>query len=245
MNQNLLYQSESLIPDGDEVEGGVIYPNNNVSDKEMDKSFYRQLALFPEQTHSLNVGIVEHRDNIFPETDALITFKRDLPIGIVTADCVPILLYAPDIKGVAAVHAGWRGTLGGIIDRVLDILILRGAEPSKIRAWFGPSISKAKYEVDAELARKFKDAGFEKCVEDPASYLFAKDSGSEVNSKPHIDLQRVNLARMLRRGLEEQNVHLSGACTFGQLDSAHHPLYQSYRRDGDKAGRLLTYIKLP
>lgn len=219
----------------DGAKGYVVYPDSPVSDKEKDKEFYKNLAVLPEQTHSLNVGIVEDATSEFPETDALITFKRNLPIGIVTADCVPILLYAPDVRGVAVVHAGWRGTLGGILDRVLDIFIARGADVSKILAWFGPSISMENYEVDAELARKFKDSGFEGCTR----YYDRSEA-----KKPHIDLQQVNSERMLRRGLQKENVCLSASCTFRHDNTNHNPVYQSYRRDGNKAGRILTYIRM-
>lgn len=140
----------------DEVFGLCVFP---VGSNNFDEFSNEQTALTPKQTHSLNVGIVEYPWETFEDTDALVTFREDCPIGVCTADCVPILLYAPDIKGAAAVHAGWRGSLGGIVDNTLDILEKRGADLGKLTVAFGPSISAAKYEVDQNLADKFIEAG--------------------------------------------------------------------------------------
>lgn len=69
--------------------------------------------LMPRQTHTVNVAVAENPEEEFPDTDALVTFKRGLMIGVRTADCVPIVIWSPDAEGVAAVHAGWKGTLEG------------------------------------------------------------------------------------------------------------------------------------
>ena len=66
--------------------------------------------VLPKQTHSLNVAIVSDGNEILEDTDAIITETPGLPIGVRTADCVPVILYAEDIKAVAAVHAGWKGS---------------------------------------------------------------------------------------------------------------------------------------
>lgn len=234
MRRKNFYLIDSVL-DVDGAKGYVVYPDYPVSDKEKDKEFYKNLAVLPEQTHSLNVGIVEDAGSEFKDTDALITFTHNLPIGIVTADCVPILLYAPDAQGVAAVHAGWRGTLGGILNSVLDILIGRGAHPENICAWFGPSICMVNYEVDGELAQKFIDAGF-------SDHVYDYDSTN--SGKRHIDLQDVNCQILLQRGLKSANIHLSSFCTCGQVRDLDRHIYQSYRRDGEKAGRILTFIRL-
>ena len=77
-----------------------------------------------------------------------------LPIGVRTADCVPVILYAEDIKAVAAVHAGWKGTLGGIVDVVVDRLADMGSDPRNIHATFGISICGNCYEVDNDLGER-------------------------------------------------------------------------------------------
>lgn len=198
------------------------------------RGLYKIYALMPEQTHSLNVGIAEHRYDYFPDTDALVTFKRDLPIGVVTADCVPILVYAPDVEGIAAIHAGWKGTLGGIVDNALDVLEAHCASPAEMTVAFGPSISREMYEVDETLADKFRESGFGAFVSYP----------NGEGEKPHIDLQGVNRERLLRHGVKDDNILPNLDCTYSAVNADGQPLYQSHRRSNGAPGRNLTLISL-
>lgn len=194
--------------------------------------FYDLLAINPFQTHSQNIGIVEdNKIRSFPDTDALVTFKDDVAIGVRTADCVPILIHAEDVNGIAAIHAGWKGTLGGIVDNTIDVLVEHGAAPSKMKVAFGPSISKTHYEVGKELAEKFVEAGFGDYVSYP------EGSGG----KPHLDLQGVNMERFLRRGVPRENITLSDYCTFSSRDKEGRYRFPSYRRD-KTSERILTSI---
>lgn len=213
--------------------GVCLYP---LCDGEMAlaEMLYRRNAVIPEQTHSLNVGMAMSRWQKFPDTDALVTFEPGIPVGVRTADCVPVLIYAPDVKGVAAVHAGWRGSLGGIVDNTVDLLERHGASAMEMIVAFGPSVSKGNYEVDTELADRFVQAGFGDFVSCP----------QDGRGKPHIDLQGVNVARLLRRGVRQGNIRMHKGCTYGSVASDGRPLYQSYRREKDNAGRMLTYISL-
>ena len=195
------------------------------------KDIFKWRANIPVQTHSLNVAIVDSRFKRAEDTDALITFCEDIPIGVVTADCVPVLIHCPDVTGVAAIHAGWKGTLGGIVDRTLDVLEEHGAKPENMVVAFGPSISQEYYEVDAELGNRFIEAGF-------------GDYVSTDTPKPHIDLEGVNLERLLRRGVNKENIKRSGFCTFSSRAENGKLLFPSYRRDGKEAGRLLSSIML-
>lgn len=191
-------------------------------------------VLMPRQTHTVNVAIAERADDVFEETDALVTFRKGLRIGVRTADCVPIVLWAPDVEGVAAVHAGWKGTLGGIVERTLDVLESRGAKREEIRVAFGPSIGVKRYEVDEGLAERFREAGFGSCVSYPDGE----------GSRPHLDLQRVNIERLIRRGVNAENIRLSNYCTFNAVLPDGRPRYPSYRRDGGTALRLVTSVVL-
>lgn len=217
------------------------------------KETYREFALLPEQTHSLNVGIAESTEDRFEDTDALITFQAGLPIGVVTADCVPILIYARDISAVAAIHAGWRGTLGGIVEKTIDELERYGASPAMMTVAFGPSISQACYEVDEELADRFRKAGF-------AAYISYPDSSKENEgyiketqpvptdsrvAKPHIDLQGINIYRLTARGVLPHNIRPNPDCTYSTLSSDGRPLYSSHRRSSGSPARNLTLISLP
>lgn len=185
----------------------------------------------PRQTHSLNAGIVAHAGEEFPDTDALLCFTPGQPVGVVTADCVPVLVYAPDIRCAGAIHAGWRGTLGGIVDNVLDLLEEKGADLGDLQVYFGPSISQANYEVDEALADRFREEGFSEYV-----------ATSEDGTRPHIDLQGINACRFSRRGVSPENIHLHRGCTFGSVGGDGKPRYQSHRRSHGTAGRMLTYI---
>ena len=195
---------------------------------------YRMWATIPEQTHSCNVAVTDGFSRYYPDTDALITFERDVPIGVKTADCVPMLVYAPDKQGIAAIHAGWKGTLGGIVDNVMDILEEKGVNPSQLKVAFGPSISKEVYEVSQDLAESFIDAGFGEYVSSP----------DVLKEKPHIDLQGVNMERFLRRGVKPENIKLHSDCTYGSKMDDGTPKYASHRRSGGAPARMLTSIML-
>ena len=193
----------------------------------------------PQQTHTANVGIVTDPAQSFPETDALITRLPGVTVGVRTADCVPILLYASDIKAVAAVHAGWKGSLHGIIDNTVDELVSMGADPTSIFAAFGPSICGDCYEVSPDLAEMFRNAGFGDCVsqrqrKDP---LTGEDMAAE---RPHIDLQVVNVRRLLNAGVPQTHIVPSSVCT-RHAASLNLP---SYRRLPGTTNRLLTTISL-
>lgn len=176
----------------------------------------------PDQTHSCNAAAIGPDGKMPPmnDTDAVICLAPGIRIGVRTADCVPVLLFAPDIRAVAAAHAGWRGSLHGILDVVTDRLIGMGADPALMQAAFGPSICGKCYEVDGELARAFADAGF-----------------AEALTGRHVDLERVNRLRLLRTGLAENNIQASRFCT---LETAWLP---SWRRSRT-AQRLVTWIEL-
>ncbi len=195
---------------------------------------YRMWVAIPDQTHSCNVAVADGFTRIFPDTDAVVTFERDFPIGVKTADCVPILVYAPDKQGIAAIHAGWKGTLGGIVDNIMDILIEKGVDPGQLKVAFGPSISKEVYEVSKELAESFVEAGFGNYVTSP--------KGTE--EKPHIDLQGVNMERFIRRDVKPENIRLHEGCSYSSRMDDGTPLYSSHRRSGGAAARMLTSIML-
>ena len=90
-----------------------------------------------------------------PKADAIITNQKYLPIGILTADCAPILIYDHKIKMIAAIHAGWRGAFKGIINKVIKFMIKKGCNLENMTAVIGPSISLKNYEVRDDFRKKF------------------------------------------------------------------------------------------
>lgn len=98
-----------------------------------------------------------------PQADAMVTDRRGVALGIVTADCAPVLLADPDAGVIGAAHAGWRGALAGVLEATLAEMAALGARPERIVAAIGPCIGQASYEVaadlrDAVLARDGRDA---------------------------------------------------------------------------------------
>jgi YfiH family protein len=100
-----------------------------------------------------------------PKGDALVTDRPGLALGILTADCAPVLLADRHAGVVAAAHAGWKGALGGVTDSAIAAMESLGAQRSRIAAAIGPCIARASYEVDAAFARRFE-------ADDPANERF-------------------------------------------------------------------------
>lgn len=107
-----------------------------------------------KQVHSSAVFAVTQADKALPEGDALVTDRPGLALGIVTADCAPVLLADRAAGVIGAAHAGWRGALGGVLENTVAAMVSLGAEPANIVAAIGPTIAQASYEVD----KAFRDA---------------------------------------------------------------------------------------
>lgn len=151
------------------------------------------------------------------ETDAPFTLRKNLPVAVVTADCVPILMARRSGGAVAAIHAGWRGTRARILRELWKVLVERGEKPSEWVAAVGPAIGPCCYEVSPELAEDFR-------------HEFGGTTPSPVLPKPRmLDLPVINYAELKAIGLED--IDLLRICTkcAGLPDSA---IFHSYRREG-------------
>ena len=134
-----------------------------------------------------------------PKADAIITNQKYLPIGILTADCAPILIYDHKIKMIAAIHAGWRGAFKGIINKVIKFMIKKGCDYENMTAVIGPSISLKNYEVGDDFKKKFikkdkKNSLFFKSTKQKLYFDLAKyihSSLKSINIK-HIDILKVD-----------------------------------------------------
>ena len=201
--------------------------------------------LLPQQTHSCNVAIVTEADlsdiaagrvkpeSRFADTDALITRLPDLYIGVRTADCVPILIYSPDIAAVAAVHAGWKGTLLDIAGKTVRKLQLMGANPKLAKVLIAPCICADCYEVNRDLAGKFIAAG-----------LVCGIVCCNGDAKPHIDLRHCNVMRLVNAGIPEANISVSAECTRHTRDKQGAYEFYSYRRTPGEICRNISAIRL-
>lgn len=159
--------------------------------------------------------------------DALITYVPRLAIGVITADCVPIVLYDEKNSLCAVVHAGWRGTYARIADIVVEKICSLGADRSSLQVYFGPSIGQCCYFVQADVAEKFLNNEF-----------------AHVSIKTYLDvwsldLQAFNTAVLTTIGIPFKNIHSEYvACT--SCDKR----YASYRRMSGTSLRQLTAVWL-
>lgn len=148
----------------------------------------------------------------------------DPVIGVMTADCVPLLLVDRERRVAAAVHSGWRSTVADIAGRTVEILVERGGvDAGDLHAAIGPCIELPAFEVGEEVAEQF----------DPA---FVERAGY---AKPHVDLVACVRSQLERAGVPAQQIERVGACTHANPD-----LYFSYRRDGAGIGQQLSFIGL-
>lgn len=128
------------------------------------------------QVHSADVATVTEPLRERPQGDALVTDRPGLLLGVLTADCAPVLLADLDAGVVGAAHAGWKGALAGVTDRTLDAMEALGARRERVAAAIGPCIAQGSYEVDEAFRARFAetDAGNERffLVGTPGHHLF-------------------------------------------------------------------------
>jgi YfiH family protein len=167
-----------------------------------------------------------------PHADALVTDRPGLLLGVVTADCAPVLLADSDAGVVGAVHAGWRGATAGVTDQAVAAMISLGAKVERIAAAVGPCIARASYEVDHAFAERMID-------EDADNERFLADGPNE---RPHFDLEAYVVARLAAAGV--RRVEAAGLDTYVLEDR-----FYSYRRATHRGeptyGRQISIIGLP
>jgi YfiH family protein len=187
------------------------------------------------QVHGRGVIVVDEPPRaglgrVLGEADALMTRSAGRLLVIATADCVPIVLIDPGSGWIAAVHAGWRGTAARILDRVLSELTALGADTGRLRAFFGPSISRDRYEVGPEVVGMLTEAYRDVPVSKDAIAPGAGD-------RSLLDVAAFNEALLAARGIDREHIVRTTLCTASEPD-----LFPSFRRDGARAGRILTGV---
>ena len=210
------------------------------------------LTLVPlKQFHSAVIHFFQTSPAQPCKGDASLTDAPRLLLGVQTADCVPILLVDPKKRVVAAIHAGWRGTLARIAEKTVGQMRMRfGSEPSDILAALGPAIGGCCYEVGTELVTKFTsqfaDAGewFDDLrtgdEPNPLQWLNMMPPGHQPPAKNVLlDLRKANRAQLMASGLGDKSIFVSDLCT-----ACHTDLFFSYRKEADRSGRLLSVIGL-
>src|SRR5262249_31942892 len=144
-----------------------------------------------KQIHSSTCVSASGRAGILGEGDALLENTPGAVVAVKTADCIPVLLADQRLRAVAAVHAGWRGTVAGIIGRAIHAMRDRfGTDPGALHAAIGPGIGKCCYEVGPEVAERFGAKG-----------------------RAHIDLAEANRRQLLDAGVTPARIYASNLCT--------------------------------
>ena len=189
----------------------------------------------PHQIHGTCVAEVTE-DNMcdsFEGMDALTTTLPHTCIGVSTADCVPILLYDRGSGAVAAIHAGWRGTVARIASATLRFMHERyGTKGIDIRAIIGPSIGPEAFEVGDEVYEAFVSAQF------PTDIAFKRPASTDPKAtRWHIDLWQANASDLMQAGVPQAAISIAGICTF-----THYERFFSARRLGILSGRIFTGI---
>ena len=149
-----IYQSLNCGPGSKDLSVNV-KKNLQVVKKKISNSAKNIFLL--NQIHSNKLVYIDNNYKLTkkPKADAVITNQKNLPIAVLTADCVPILIHDNKKRIVAAIHAGWKGAFKGIIDKVIRFMVKKGCSLKNITAVIGPSISVKNYEVKDDFMKKF------------------------------------------------------------------------------------------
>lgn len=186
--------------------------------------------VFARQVHSSLVQAVsEPFAGDLPEVDALVTATPGLALGIVTADCAPVLLADLEAGVIGAAHAGWRGAHGGVIPATVEAMVKLGAVPARIAAAIGPCVARASYEVDEPFRARFT----------------SQDDRFFTAGRPghwQFDLEAFVTAQLLQCGIER--IDPLGLDTYAD-PARFHSFRRSTHRGVSALGRQFSLIALP
>jgi polyphenol oxidase len=187
-----------------------------------------------KQVHGTDALVVDRavtaQDRFIGGWDALVTNQSGVMVAVRTADCVPVLVHDPKRQVVAAIHAGWRGAVAGIVPKTMALMEAQfGSSPEHLRVSIGPSAGVCCYEIDApvldRLRQEFSDWG--KVVRDQQA------------DRAHLDLKRLIREQAEAAGVQQTSITSVNLCTICQED-----LFFSYRREGKVIGTMISAIGL-
>ena len=193
-----------------------------------------QHKVFLHQNHSTLGHVItseyqaaEMQQRLF-QGDYLITDQTFVALGVLTADCLPIIIYDPDHHVVANVHAGWKGSVAGVVEHVVDKLVdTYKSDPCSLEVYFGPSAGRCCYLVQQDVIDQI-----------PKKYM--RDNVFDTIERGFFfDTIALNKLQLLSKGVQAHNMTTTFAlCTMCD------PRWNSHRRDGDLAGRQITIVAL-
>jgi hypothetical protein len=187
-----------------------------------------------KQVHGTDALVVDRRltesDRFLDGWDALVTDQPGVMVAVRTADCVPILMHDPQRNVVAAVHAGWRGAVAGIVQKTMALMEYRfGSVPKQLRLSIGPSAGVCCYEVDEQVLEKLP----QDCPD------FGKVVRNRRGGKAYLDLKLLIREQAQAAGVCSDSITSVNVCTI-----CHEDLFYSYRREGKVIGTMVSAIGL-
>jgi len=198
----------------------------------LKQSFHLEQCLFLKQTHSIEGMVITHSNiNISPfehEGDFLITDQPHVGLAILTADCLPIILYDPTKQVIAIAHAGLKGSLAEITPRVIELMKNRfDCQPEQLQAFCGPAAKWCCYQIGEDIANLLKQH------DNYERYLIYR------HNNYYLDLAQFNTAQ-----LEQSGVNRSTLCLDYNYCTICSSGFNSYRRQQQAAGRQITMVSL-
>ena len=168
-----------------------------------------------------------------PDGDAIVSNQPGHALAVMVADCVPILLFDPATRAAAAIHAGWRGTCARVVDAAIDAMRQTfGTDPADLIAAIGPSVGPSDYVVGDSVVAAFRDAGH------PQSDIDKWFDRRQ--DRIHLDLWAANIHQLTNAGVDAGDISLCGLSTV-----SHPEIFDSYRVEGERAGRMAGIIVVP
>lgn len=159
-----------------------------------------------------------------PAADAHWTAEPRLVLGVLVADCCPVVLASPGAGLVGVAHAGWRGAARGVVPALWEELCGAGATPGDIHGWIGPCAGPDEYEIGPEVARHFSD------------YSGALKPSRRTPTRSMLDVRRVIQTQLFELGMVPTSLSVSAGATIGDAR------YHSHRRDRIAAGRMIAFV---
>lgn len=187
-----------------------------------------------KQVHGTDALVVDRAltssDRFSGGWDALVTDQRGIMVAVRTADCVPVLMHDPKRRVVAAVHAGWRGAVAGIVGKTISVMGARfGTAPEHVQVSIGPSAGVCCYEVDQTVLDTLPEA----CPD------FPRVVRGHRGGKAHLDLKMLIKEQARSAGIRPDSITCVNLCTI-----CHEDLFFSYRREGKVIGTMVSAVGL-
>jgi len=211
---------------------GSIKNNGNINKKNL-KSFLDAMqveeksVVFPEQLHGSSVVTIDDsKKECIQNADGLITSRKNVFLGVVTADCLPVIFYDKKMGVVGIAHAGYKGILKGILEEMIKSFKKLGSNVKDIKVSIGPSIGVCCYNVNHERVKMFEDV------------FKGIKTHEKRNGKYFLDLKSNAFQVFIKNGITKKNIQISSICTKDNLNQ-----FFSFRGEGkDKFGEFATVV---